>query len=115
MARSNGDPQGKGQATRDRIAAVQRAERRKNRGTGAVADWGTADPSLVFSLVCRLTNEGGAVQFGLTRDGGSYTVRILGDGEPYNEYVRATEDINLALNGLLLDYEKGWSNAGGIS
>jgi hypothetical protein len=115
MARTNGDPHGKGQAMRDKIAASQRANRRANRGHGDTTDWGTADPNLIHRLICQLTNEGGAVQFGVTRDGGSFTIRILGDGDPFNEYVRPTEDINLALTGMCEDYEKGWSNSGGIS
>lgn len=114
MARANGDPLGKGQAMRDKIAASQREHRRRNRGTNVDADWAAADASLMRDVVCRITSEGGAVQFGLTRDGGSYTIRILGDGEPYNEYVRPTEDINLALTGLCEDYQAGWSHDDGI-
>ena len=109
MGRTNGDPLNKGQAMRDNIAKQQRANRRANRGTNAVAEWASADAGLILELICRLTNEGGAIQFGLTRDGVSFTIRILGDGEPYNEYVRPTEDLNLALTSFLETYPKGWS------
>lgn len=110
MARSNGDPEGKGQAMRDRIAASQREHRRRNRGDAAQADWSTADAGLLLAVISGVSSGGGAIQFGLTKDGGSYVIRIIGDGEPFNEYVRPTEDINLYLTGLSQDYEKGWRN-----
>lgn len=85
----------------------QNETRRRNRGASDPADWGTADAAKILAVICALAGRGGAVQFGYTRDGGAFTVRILGDGkDPYNEYIRPTEDIDLYLDGLLADFGK---------
>lgn len=111
MARKPEDNSARGNAARESIAKQQREHRRRNRSNGDVADWGSADASLVLSTIERLSGGGAAVQFGYTRDGGSFVIRIVGDGEPFNEYVRPTEDINLFLTALLEDYPKGWENS----
>jgi hypothetical protein len=111
MAGKPEDNSPRGNAARESIAKQQRESRRRNRGNGDVADWGTVQPDLVVSVIERLTGEGAAIQFGYTRDGGSFVIRIVGDGEPFNEYVRPTEDINLYLAALLEDYPKGWSSS----
>lgn len=108
MARKPQDNSPQGNAARASIARQQREHRRKNRGNGDVADWGSVDPNLVLSVIERLSGGGAAIQFGYTRDGGSYVIRIVGDGEPFNEYIRPTEDISLHLAGILEDYPKGW-------
>src|SRR5688572_2903718 len=108
MPRKPQDNSPAGNAARASIAAQQRANRRRNRGSGETADWASAEPSLILECICRLSAGGAALQFSYTRDGGSFVIRIVGDGEPFNEYVRPTEDINLFLTGLLEDYPKGW-------
>lgn len=45
------------------------------------------------------------MQFGYTRDGGSYAIRVVGDGDPYTEFIKPTEDVLLALTGLAEDFE----------
>lgn len=106
MAVKKDDNSPRGNAARDAIAAQQRERRRRNRGTGEVADWTNADAILIHQSICSLTGTGGAIQFGFTRDGSAYSIRILGDGEPFTEYVRPTEDINEYLRSLILDYSK---------
>lgn len=95
-----------GNAARESIAKQQGEHRRRNRGTGEVADWRNADSNLIIECICRLSVIGGAIQFGYTRDFGAFAIRILGDGEPYTEYVRPSEDINVYLQSLSLDFEK---------
>lgn len=111
MARKPEDNSPSGNAARASIAAQQREHRRRNRGNGDTADWGTADPNLIHDLICRIAGGNGAVQFGYTQDGASFVVRIVGDGQPYNDYVRPSEDINLYLRGAIEDFPKGWENA----
>lgn len=106
MALKKDDNSPAGNAARASIAAQQRQNRRANRGSGATADWTNADPVLISSCISTLTAYGCAIQFGYTQDGSSFVVRIVGDGEPFNEYVRPTEDINLYLTGLIDDYRK---------
>jgi len=92
--------------TRKENEKPQRRIRNANRGTGIEsADWGEADSDKLVKAICLICKHSCAVQFGMTRDGGALVVRIVGDGEPYNEFIRATENINLYLDGLISDFE----------
>lgn len=106
MARKPEDNSPAGNAARAKIAEAQRQHRRRRRGNEETADWGNADPSKLHIAVCKLTSAGCAIQFGYTKDGGSLVVRIVGDGEPYNEYVRPTENLDEYLDALAADYAK---------
>lgn len=106
MAKRPEDNSPAGNAARASIANQQRANRRRNRGSGETADWSNADSALLHRVVCNVAGIGAAIQFGYTRDGGSLVIRIVGDGEPYNEYVRPTEDLDQYLTALAADYEK---------
>lgn len=85
--------------------SAQNAARRRNRGTVGKADWGAADAKLCLRLITAVSKIGGAVQFGYTQSGDSFVIRVLGDGEPFNEYLRSTEDVDLWLEGFAVDYE----------
>lgn len=106
MAKGKEDNSPRGNAARESIAQQQREHRRRNRGNAEIADWSNADPVKLHRAVCNIAGTGGAVQFGYTKDGGSFVVRIVGDGQPFNEYVRPSEDINVYLDALALDYAK---------
>jgi hypothetical protein len=80
--------------------------RRSTRGIGETADWSTADATKLHHAIENVTAAGCAIQFGYTRDGGAYSIRIVGDGEPYTEYVRPTEDLDHYLEGVALDFQK---------
>lgn len=95
-----------GNAARESIAKQQREHRRRNRGNAETADWSNADPSKLHRAVCCVANAGCAIQFGYTKDGGSFVIRIVGDGEPFNEYVRPTESLDEYLDALATDYAK---------
>ena len=87
-------------------APEQRRIRNANRGTGIQeADWGEASAGLIAQAITSVTKRHCAIQFGLTKDAGAFVVRIVGDGEPYNEFIRATEDIDLYLTGLIEDFQ----------
>ncbi len=87
-------------------APQQRANRRANRGNADKADWLSCDPTKLAAAIAAITRHGFAVRFGYTRDGGAYAVGIIGDGEPFTEFTRPTEDVNLYLDSLILDYGK---------
>ncbi len=89
---------------REANTGVQRRIRNSRRGMGDVADWMNANSELVIKAISKISAKQCAIQFGLTRDGGSYVIRIVGDGEPYNEFVRPTEDLDLYLEGLIEDF-----------
>jgi hypothetical protein len=86
--------------------AQQRRIRGRNRGSGSVADWATVEPVSLINLVAHVTGYGFAVRFGYSRDGGAYAVGMIGDGDPFTEYCRATEDINVFLDDISRDYAK---------
>jgi len=92
---------------RDASAEVNKRIRGQNRKAGdfEVVDWSGCDGALLQRVIAAVCKRSCAIQFGYTRDGGAYVIRIVGDGEPYNEYVRATEEIDVYLTGLALDFE----------
>lgn len=90
----------------DEFTGTQRAHRREKRGGGEVADWAACDAVKLVSAIKAVTQHGYAIRLGYTRDGGALAIGILGDGEPFTEYVRPTEDIDLYLDGLASDYGK---------
>lgn len=89
---------------RETAAEQNRKNRRERRHTGEVADWESADAELIKRCILNVGASGCSIQFGYTRDGSSMVIRIVGDGEPFNEYVRPSEDIDLYLTGLADDY-----------
>ena len=92
--------------TRKENEKPQRRIRQSNRGKGIDgADWGEASPEKVLTAIQLVCKNSCAIQFGMTRDGGALVIRIVGDGDPYNEFVRATESIDLYLDGLISDFE----------
>jgi hypothetical protein len=59
------------------------------------ADWGRIDAEQLRATIDVMTQTGGALRCGVTRDGGAYSLGIYGDGpEPYTVYVRPNEDMN---------------------
>jgi hypothetical protein len=95
---------GKGNGQRGLDVEEQRVTRRRNRGNAEQADWSAANADKLLEAIAAISRTHCAVQFGYTRDGGAYVVRIIGDGEPFNEFIRPSEDIDLYLEGLCLDY-----------
>lgn len=91
---------------RDAAAIINRRRRQETRGTGEIADWASADGNLIVAAISAVSSTGGALRFGYTRDKGSYAIGILGDGEPYTEYVRPTENLDEYLRGLIRDFGK---------
>lgn len=90
----------------DDIQDEQRANRRRNRGAADKADWTAADAGRVLAAIGAVTRHGFAIRFGYTRDGGAFAIGIIGDGQPFTEFVRPTEDVNLHLDGIIQDYGK---------
>jgi len=81
-----------------------RKRRRQQRGTANPADWTSANADLLRAAVACVARRGGALRLGYTRDGGSYAIGVLGDGDPYTEYVRPTDDLDKYLEGLIEDW-----------
>ena len=81
------------------------SKRRVSYGQGSTADWSTASPALIQRAIACISRAGGAVRFGYTRDGGAYAIGIMGDGEPYTEYVRPSESVDEYLAALIEQWE----------
>jgi len=64
------------------------------RAGGGVADWSSVDGTTVVRAIALAASAGGALRFGYTPDGGAYAVGIYGDGAPYTEYVKPSEDMD---------------------
>jgi hypothetical protein len=90
---------------RDASKAEQIAARRRKRGTGEVADWGACDSGKLRAAVEAVTSHGFALMLGYTRDAGAYTIRIVGLDDVEPDYVRPTEDIDVFLEALALDFD----------
>lgn len=59
------------------------------------ADWERVDAEQLRSTIGAMTQAGGALRCGVTRDGGAYSLGIYGDGpEPYTVYVRPNENLD---------------------
>jgi len=83
-----------------------RSSRRKQRGHTEPASWLAADAELLRQAIVAVTAAGGAVRFGYTKQGGAFAIGYLGDGEPYTDYVRPTDDIDKYLQETIL----AWSD-----
>lgn len=81
----------------------------KSRGirkqSGHVADWKSVDADRIRDAICAASNTGGALRFGYSRDGGAYAIGIYGDGDPYTEFCKPSEDIESFLADVCSLYE----------
>lgn len=84
-----------------------KSRRRKARGNQVKADWRSVDSALLQEAIGAIAAGGGAIRFGYTRDGGAYAIGILGDGDPYTEYLRPTDDVTAYFEELIQDWNDG--------
>jgi len=76
-------------------------ERRRRRGQGTPADYGSVDGELIKAAITAAAITGGALRFGYSRDGGAFAIGIYGDGEPYTEFVRPSENLDDTLESII--------------
>lgn len=69
------------------------------------ADWASAETATLRRAIETAASTGGALRFGYSRDGGAYAIGIYGDGDPYTEFVRPAEDINVFLEEVIQLFE----------
>jgi len=62
------------------------------------ADWGGVNPDEIAYVVVSAQNLGGAVTFGLSRDGGAYMVTLLLDGDKETLWFNGDADIETELH-----------------
>jgi len=90
---------------RDAQQASAIIERRKNRGGGQVADWGSADPALIGRAVSLATRKGASITFGYTRDGDAMRLSLFAGGKQTDEYIRPTESVDDFLQAFIADFQ----------
>ncbi len=74
-----------------RLAAFKKADR------GRSADWGGCSELLVHSVVVKITTLGGAVMFGVSRDGGGHSLTLMLDGGKEVLWFNGNADLDEAL------------------
>jgi len=75
--------------------------RRLRRNSAGTADWAVCDAETLRSACAAAAFVGGALRLGYSRDGGAYAVGIYGDGEPYTEFIKPSEDIDSFLKDVI--------------
>lgn len=106
MAKKTANPNNLPDDARAQLGGLQQASRRANRHKDQHADYSIVNADVLLRAIANVTASGCAVQFGYTKDGSTFVVRIVGDGEPYNDFVRPSEDINSYLEALASDFTK---------
>jgi hypothetical protein len=71
---------------------------------GTRVSYTDATPGWVVAAIAAVSDAGGAIQFGYSRDGGVFTIVILLDGEIEKNYVKASEGIDSFLEGVYNDF-----------
>lgn len=106
-AKASGNAKSTAQLIKEELrSAEQRSSRRSNRHSTSEASYGDVDPNKLLTAVNNVTRAGCAIQFGYTKDGSAFVIRIVGDGDPYNEFIRPSENLDLYLEGLAEDFSK---------
>ena len=63
-------------------------------GPSVTADWRIIENVAIVELIQAASETGGAVRFGVTRDGGAYALGVYGDGpDPYTLYAGTPEEM----------------------
>lgn len=65
------------------------------------ATWDSCDPKWLQAVVVSITTLGGAVTFGLSRDGGAHSVTLMLDGERETMWYNGDADLDDALKTIL--------------
>lgn len=86
--------------------AAAALERRRNRGNADAADWGSCDSGTLHRVVANVTAAGCTIQFGYTKDGGAFSIRLYDGVNSTQEFVRPTEDVDAYLSLLADDFQK---------
>lgn len=70
-----------------------------------VADWETVDAALVVKAIATAALVDGAIRFGVSRDGGAYSLGLYGGGEPTTIWVGGNGDIVGELESIIAWYQ----------
>lgn len=95
MARSQNEQEREGDGKRPR----------RRRYSREVADYAKCDAGILLRAVTVVAGQNGALRLGYTSDGGAYAIGVYGDGDPYTDYVKPSEDIDKYFEDLIAAWE----------
>lgn len=89
---------------RGRRGSVKNADRLQafaKRSVSDGADWGGCDPVQIQAVMERITGMGGAVTFGLSRDGGAHSLTLLLDDNRKTLWFNGDADLDEELRNVV--------------
>lgn len=89
----------------DRIEQERRKPSKRVTSSTAIADYIAVDANLLAKAIGTVALHGGALRLGYTSDGGAYSIGVYGDGDPYTDYVKPSEDFGNYLTRLIEAWE----------
>jgi hypothetical protein len=70
------------------------ARKHYHRVVTGICDYAKEDGAHILGCIELITQNGGAIRLGKTRDGGCYSIGVYGDGQqPYTDYLRPGESL----------------------
>lgn len=74
---------------------------RPNKASGDASDWSSVDAGLIRGCIDAVTKAGGAVMFGVTADGGAFSLCLLQNDEKLKDYPHSTAECEERLQALI--------------
>lgn len=94
---NNGQGGGKKKGARGSVKNANRLEAFARSTASSGGDWGACDPKWLQAVLVGITGLGGAVTFGLSRDGGAHSLTLLLDQNRETLWFNGDADLNEAL------------------
>lgn len=79
-------------------------QRKSGRRNSEQAKWHGIHPELLYYLVVGITERGGAVRFGTSRDGGAYNVGVYLDDDYWNDWGGSLDEISGKIRDLIEEF-----------
>lgn len=105
VARGATNNAGRNGKTRGSVNNKNRLEAFKTRAGQGGADWGSCDPRWMQAVVCEMQRVGGAITFGLSRDGGAHCLTLLLDGNRETLWFNGDADLDVELEAVFATLE----------
>ena len=94
-------PSASGRGKRGSVNNERRLDAFKKRSGSGSAEWDTCDAELIKAVVCAITELGGAVTIGLSRNQGAHSMTLLLDDARETLWFNGEADLNAALREVL--------------
>lgn len=80
--------------------AKKRNANRRARHSKSPVSYSSLDWKILSQAIEKVTQAGGALRFGKSRDSGSFSLGVYGDGDPYTEWFRDGDELGDFLDDL---------------